>query len=339
MKIAISGLNNTDNPAPGIPVAKSLSNKFSLIGLSYDASEPGNYQNLFSKTYLMPYPSSGFNELKARLEYIKKKDNIQVVIPNLDAELPLYIKYQDQISKEIGINLCLPSQENFELRNKNRLDKLCCKLGIKYPKTYQVNTIAELHKTIEDLSFPLMIKGNYYKAYKVSDTNNAINAFYNIYNEWGLPILLQECIDGEEINLAGIANGKGVLKGAVAIKKLTTTDLGKVWLGLTIKNDLLMQVAQEFTKLTKWQGAFELECIVNSNGIYMIEINPRFPAWVHLATEIGINLPEMLIKIIQNESFETKLDYPINKIYVRFVDEIVADFDEYKNLVLNKETR
>ncbi|WP_150467644.1 ATP-grasp domain-containing protein [Francisella sp. SYW-9] len=339
MKIAISGLNNTDNPAPGIPVAKSLSNKFSLIGLSYDASEPGNYQKLFSKTYLMPYPSSGFDELKARLEYIKKKDDIQAIIPNLDAELPLYIKYQEQISKEIGINLCLPSQENFELRNKNRLDKLCSNLGIKYPKTYQINTITELHETIEKLSFPLMIKGNYYKAYKVFNTKNAIEAFYNIYNEWGLPILLQEHIDGEEINLAGVANGKGDLKGAVAIKKLTTTDLGKVWLGLTIKNDLLLQTAQEFTKLTKWQGAFELECIVNSNGIYMIEINPRFPAWVHLATEVGINLPDMLIKIIQNENFETKLDYPINKLYVRFVDEIIADFDEYKILVLNKETR
>ena len=97
MKIAISGLNNTDNPAPGIPVAKSLSNKFSLIGLSYDASEPGNYQKLFSKTYLMPYRSSGFDELKVRLKYIQEKDNIQVIIPNLYAELPLYIKYQEQI--------------------------------------------------------------------------------------------------------------------------------------------------------------------------------------------------------------------------------------------------
>ncbi|BCD92532.1 hypothetical protein fh0823_26710 [Francisella halioticida] len=64
-----------------------------------------------------------------------------------------------------------------------------------------------------------MIKGNYYKAYKVSSTKSAIDAFYNIYNEWGSPILLQEHIDGEEINLAGIANGKGDLKGAVAIKK------------------------------------------------------------------------------------------------------------------------
>ncbi|WP_212789824.1 ATP-grasp domain-containing protein [Francisella halioticida] len=120
---------------------------------------------------------------------------------------------------------------------------------------------------------------------------------------------------------------------------MTTTDLGKVWLGLTIKNDLLLLTAQKFTKQTKWQGAFELECIVNNDGIYMIEINPRFPAWVHLATKLGINLPKMLIKIIQNKNFETKLDYPISKIYVRFVDETIDDFDEYKNLILNKETK
>jgi carbamoyl-phosphate synthase large subunit len=60
MKIAISGLNNTDNPAPGIGVAKSLKDRYSLIGLSYDPNEPGVYQGLFERVYLMPYPTLGY---------------------------------------------------------------------------------------------------------------------------------------------------------------------------------------------------------------------------------------------------------------------------------------
>ena len=77
MKIAISGLNNTDNPAPGIPVAKSLE-KHSLVGLSYDANEPGIYQGIFEKVYLMPYPSLGYEEFKNRIMHIKNESNIEM---------------------------------------------------------------------------------------------------------------------------------------------------------------------------------------------------------------------------------------------------------------------
>ena len=336
VKIAISGLNNTDNPAPGIPVAKSLTNTAELIGLSYDPNEPGNYQGLFKKIYIMPYPSNGYNEFISRIQYIKNQDNIHAIIPNLDAELPLYIKYQNQINK-MGIKLCLPSQESFNLRNKNKLGELSNKLDIEYPKTYEISSIAELQKITNENEFPLMIKGNYYKAYRVHNLNQAINAFVEISNEWGLPILVQKYVIGEEINLVGVADGLGELKGAVAIKKLTTTSIGKIWLGLTIKNDRLMQIAKDFIKLTSWKGPFELECIIDNDSIYMIEINPRLPSWVYFATEIGINLPQMVIDVMDNKNIQPYLEYPQNKMYIRFVDELVTDFDNYKTLFLQKE--
>ena len=156
MKIAVSGLNNTDNPAPGIPVIKSLQEKNRLIGLSYDPNEPGNYMQMTEKTYLMPFPSLGYEELRSRLEYIKERENIDAIIPNLDAELPLYIKYQDKI-EAMGIKLCLPSLENFELRNKNKLDSLSKQLNMTYPKTYEISTEKELYEIIEEkgAKFPL----------------------------------------------------------------------------------------------------------------------------------------------------------------------------------------
>ncbi len=338
MNIAISGLNNTDNPAPGLPVAKSLMKKHRLIGLSYDPNEPGNFMDPIEKTYLMPYPSLGFDELRVRLEYIKEKEQINALIPNLDAELPLYIKYQDEI-EAMGIKLCLPSNENFELRNKNKLDKLSEQLNIIYPKTHEISTIAELEEIIHDkgISFPLMVKGNYYKAYKAYNMESAIDSFYKISNEWGFPILVQEVVFGEEINLVGVADGKGELKGAVGIKKLTTTDIGKIWTGVTIMNEKLMEIAQDFSRQTGWKGPFELECIVNMNSVYLIEINPRFPAWVYFATAVGINLPQMVIDIINGVDMKPQLDYPQNKMYVRYVDELVTDFTNFTKLLVSKE--
>jgi len=336
MKIAISGLNNTDNPAPGIPLAKSLKDSYELVGFSYDPNEPGVYQGMTIKNYLMPFPSLGFEELKTRLEYIKNDIGIDAIIPNLDAELPLYIKYQKEI-EDIGIKLCLPSEENFELRNKNKLDKLSKTLGITYPKTFEISSIEELKKVSEELEFPLMIKGNYYKAYMAYNLESAIENFYKISNEWGFPILVQEVVKGEEVNLVGVGDGNGELKGAVSIKKLTTTEIGKIWTGLTIQNEKIMSIAKEFVKQTGWKGPFELECIVSMNSVYLIEINPRFPAWTYFATAIGVNLPKMVVEIMEGKDIEPILEYPQNKMYVRYVEELVTDFTDFMKLLSTKE--
>ncbi|MDQ7044431.1 MAG: ATP-grasp domain-containing protein [Sulfurimonas sp.] len=338
MKIAVSGLNNTDNPAPGIPVIKSLNEKYSTVGFAYDTNEPGNYMDIVRKTYLMPYPSLGFDELKTRLEEIQVKEKLDAIIPNLDAELPLYIKHQKEI-EAMGIKLCLPSAENFELRNKNNLDVLAKQLDITYPKTYEIGTIKELEEivTVSKSQFPLMVKGNYYKAYMSHNFESAVENFYKISNEWGFPILVQEVVYGEELNLVGVADGKGELKGAVAIKKLTTTDLGKIWTAVTIQNEKLMNIAKKFVKETLWKGPFELECIVNMNQIYLIEINPRFPAWVYFATQIGVNLPEMLVDIMQEKEIKPQLEYPQNKMYIRYTGEFVTDFTNFSKLLSSKE--
>jgi carbamoyl-phosphate synthase large subunit len=292
--------------------------------------------DLTDKTYLMPYPSLGFEEFKSRLLYIQEKENLDAIIPNLDAELPLYIKYQKEIG-EMGIKLCLPSEDNFELRNKNRLDKLSKRLGMTYPKTYEVGTVAELDACARKAKFPLMIKGKYYKAYKAYNLNSAIEYFYKISAEWGFPVLVQEVVTGEELNLVGVGDGKGELKGAVAIKKLTTTEIGKIWTGITIRNDKLMQIAKDFVNHTKWKGPFELECMVTMDSVFMIEINPRFPAWVYFATEIGINLPQMVVDIMAGKEVTQQLDYPQNRMYVRYTGEFVTDFKDFMTMLSSKE--
>jgi len=334
MKIALSGLNNTDNPAPGIPVAKSLLNKHKLIGLSYDPNEPGVYQGLFEKVYLMPFPSIGWEDTKERIIEIKNKSNIEAIIPNLDAELPMYIKYQKEIN-DLGIKTFLPTLENFEMREKKKLPEFSKKLGVKHPKTIEIISIDDLIKAAKEIGFPLMVKGNYYKAYKAHNLDEAIEFFYKISNEWGFPLLIQEVISGIEINYVGLANEE--LLGGVGIKKLTTTDLGKVWSAISINNEKLLNLAKKFVEITGWRGAFELEAIAVGDDIYLIEINPRFPAWVYFSTMLGINLPQMMVDLMIEKKVSPKLSYPQEKMYVRFVEETITDFSNFSKLLSAKE--
>jgi len=335
MKVALSALNNTDNPGPGIGVAKSLKDSCELIGLSYDPNEPGVYQNLFEKIYLMPYPTLGFNELKSRLLYIKEKSDIDFIIPNLDAELPLYIKYQKEI-EALGIKSYLPTLECFEMRDKAKLANLSKELNIKHPKTIEIGSLDDLVKATKELGFPVMVKGNYYKAYKAYSLDEAIDYYYKISNEWGFPLLIQEVVSGEEINFIGIGDGKELIAG-VGIKKLTTTELGKVWSAVSINNINLLKVSQDFVEFSGWRGAFEFEAISNGSDIYLIEINPRFPAWVYFSTQLGINLPKIMLDLAEGKSVEKLFNYETEKMYMRFVDETMVDFNQFTKLLATKE--
>lgn len=334
--IALTGINATDNPGPGVPIARSLkesSPNLPLIGLSYDPHDPGNYMDfLFNSTYSLPYPTQGWDRLLQSVLEVRKKHEIQLLIPSLDVELPLFIQNAPQL-KSLGIETFLPTAEQFNLRSKDTLAKMGSSLGLRYPKTIVVNSIEELTSTIEtEISLPCVVKGKYYKAYIVYNVSQAVLKFTEISDEWGFPILLQEVVTGTEVNLIGLGDGLGESCGMVAIKKLRTTHLGKIWSGVTLHAPELMDLGQRFIQRTKWRGPFELECIQSSDGLYLIEVNPRFPAWVYFATAIGINLPQRLVDLVLTGQCNRKSDFPSGKFFVRYTYEIVTDLENFHRL-------
>ena len=89
-----------------------------IIGLSYESLEPGLYMHdLVDKSYQIPYPSAGTDSLMTRLQYIHEIENLQLIIPNFDAELFNFIKLRDKL-KLMGIATFMPDSEQFEARDK-----------------------------------------------------------------------------------------------------------------------------------------------------------------------------------------------------------------------------
>lgn len=340
--IAVSGINATDNPGPGIPVAKSLKESdlpVRIVGLSYDVNDPGHYLGEYlDYSFILPFPTKGWQGIKERLFEIKKMVGLDLIIPCLDAELPLYIQYAGEL-EEAGIKTFLPDKELFSLREKENLTEVAEKIGITYPETIAVYSPAQLDAAIEKFSFPVMVKGPYYKAAKVSNHAAAHYNFNVISSEWGFPILVQQVVAGEEYNVIGLGSGDGKNMGMVAIKKTTITGLGKIWSGVTIKHQGMLAAAAAFVEGYRWRGPFELECIVDNEKIYLIEINPRFPAWAYFATGVGINLPERLARtVLQPDSGNCEKlcdsgDYQPGKLFMRYTDEKVVDIELFQNLV------
>jgi carbamoyl-phosphate synthase large subunit len=142
--VGISGINAVDNPGPGVGVARSLKADeelpLKIVGLAYDAMEPGNYLDwLIDKVFLMPYPSAGRDAYLDRLHYIKQSFGLDFIIPNLDAELPLYTNCHPEI-EQMGIKTFVPTQEQYRLRSKDRLPEVAERINLSIPQTWVVTS-------------------------------------------------------------------------------------------------------------------------------------------------------------------------------------------------------
>ena len=337
LTIAVTGLNNIDSPGPGIPVIRGLKESkhfnYRIIGLSYDAMEPGIYMHeVVDKTYQIPLPSAGQQSLLTRLEYIHQQEKLDVIIPNFDAELYNFIKLQDTL-KSMGIATFLPTLEQFEERHKSALPAFGEKYGIKVPKSRMINSMAEIHSLAYEFGYPLVVKGKFYDASIAYSPDLAMAYFNKISGKWGLPIIIQQYTPGTEVNLTGLGDGKGKLTGAVPMRKTYITDKGKAWAGVTLEDKELMKIAEKMVAGNKWRGGFELEMIrTDRNEYYLIEINPRFPAWVHLATGSGQNHPEALVRMALGEDVNPYKRYEVGKMFVRYSWDQIVDLKEFENI-------
>lgn len=339
--IAVSGINSVDNPGSGIGIIRSLKEvnpDYRCIGLSYDAMDPGLYLDQYvDRGFLLPYPSGPSERYMERLLYICEEQDVDIVIPAFDSELPNYIKNRELL-EDNDIKVLVPSWKQYIDCNKSNLPLLGERLNIKVPRTLPVSSIEELNAALDSVGFPAMLKGCFYEAYQATGYSDAHGLFSKLSQKWGLPVLVQQFVAGNDYNVIGLGSDSGKLLGAVAIKKLLLTQMGKVWTAVTIDNPAMMDICHAFIEETRFSGGFELEFrITRDETIYLLEINPRFPAWVYLASAAGVNLPHRYLLNVTEGKDTFANDYQVGKLLIRYTGELIKDISDFEDIVVKGE--
>jgi len=333
--IAVTGLNATDNPAPGVGVIRALRAHPDfdgrIVGLAYDSLDPGIYaKDLVDDVFLVPYPSQGLAAFRARLDEIHTRVPLDVVIPTLDAELPTFIDLEPELRRQ-GIGSFLPSKELFDLRSKANLAHLGELTNINTPATRVLADPSELRQLEDELPFPFWVKGAYYGALKVHDVHEAVAAYHQMVAKWGVPVIAQASVEGDEVDVVAVGDGRGGMVGAVPMRKRLLTDKGKGWAGIAIRDPEIEELSRRYFAATRWRGPCEIEMIRAQSGeLHLLEINPRFPAWCYLSAGAGMNLPWAVAQLAAGQSVEPMHDYQVGTMFVRIsVDQIVqlSDFE------------
>jgi carbamoyl-phosphate synthase large subunit len=342
INIAVTGLNNTDNPGPGVPVIRGIRESTDLnvriIGLAYENLEPGIYMpGITDITYLIPYPSSGTRVFLNRIMEIHQKERIDLIIPNFDAELYTFIKSEKLLAQQ-GIRTYLPSLSQLEERSKANLPAYGSRYGVKVPESREITSLNDIPSLREDFDYPLLVKGKFYDAYLAYNSEQVISHFNRIAAKWGLPVIIQEFIKGTEVNVVALGDGTGRTVAAVSMRKQYITDKGKAWGGITIADPKMMEITRDILAKTNWKGGMELEMIKTSSGeYYLIEINPRIPAWVYLAVGAGQNIPEALVKLAMNQQVEIMEEYQVGKMFIRYSWDMLGDISQFEKISMDGE--
>jgi carbamoyl-phosphate synthase large subunit len=339
MRVAVTGLHLGENCQPGPGVIRSLrdalGDELVVIGLAYDVFDSSLYApGLLDEAFLLPYPSAGPAAYLERLLEIHAAAPFDVLIPCLDVELPVVLHIAPALAAR-GIHTCLPSPEALGRRSKELLPTLAAELGVATPTTVTVGDHQALAAAGQRLGYPLVVKGPFYEAEVTHGPGEATAAFDRLAAKWGLPLLAQQFVKGEEFDVIALGDGDGGVHGAVAMRKTVITKLGKAWGAVTIHDDELIGFATKIVSALRWRGGCEIELLRSAadRRPYLIEVNPRFPAWVYLATAAGVNLPLGLCRLALGQPLPTFPSYRAGVFHVRHAAEVIGELGDLEALM------
>lgn len=328
-------MNATDNPAPGVAVARSLREapgfNGTIVGLGYDALDPGFYaKGLLDAAAIMPFPSAGRDATLHRLLEVQSRFGLDVLIPTLDSELRAVAALEPEL-RAAKIATLVPRIDSVDAASKPRLNELGAKAGFPVPESEAISTASAIPRLVGQFGLPIVIKGVFYGASIVYTEADAVQAFHHFVASWGLPVIVQRFIKGEEYNVAGLGDGRGNTIGAVAMRKMALTEKGKGWAGVTIDDERLVEVTERVVGALNWRGGLEVEFIKDSDGekVYVAEVNPRFPAWVHLATAAGQNLAAACVDLALGQPVEKMRGYRVGTMFVRISIDQIAELERF----------
>lgn len=337
--VAVTGMNATDNPAPGVAVARALRHDPSfqgkLIGLGYNALDPGFYASgLLDGGAILPYPSAGREALRNHLFKVHETFGVDVYMPTLDSELRGAIGIADELQRA-GIHTFLPTLDALERSSKPRLHELNRSPGVKVPDSEPITSVDGIPRAIRKYGLPIVVKGPYYGGEVTYNETDAVAAFHRFIATWGGPIVVQRFIAGEEYNVAAIGDGHGGMVGAVAMRKMALTDKGKGWSGITVDNPALIDLSAAVVSALSWRGGLEVEVMreASSGDLYVAEINPRFPAWIYLSAGAGQNLPLAAVRLALGLDVPSPMPaYRPGTMFVRISLDQICDLATFEQL-------
>lgn len=279
---------------------KKLELKGSVIAGDID---PNSSSFLFADKKII-LPRSTSNNFIHFLKKYCKSESIKLLIPTRDGELRLFAEHKKEF-EEIGTTVMVSDEGTIDICNdKYKFFKYLSDNDIKTPVTYFPNHL-QLHGLYYPFSFDkyCIIKPRY-----GSGTKNVykVNMDYRFENElWFFmhyvkDAIVQKYIDGVEYTIDVFSDfDKNII--SIIPRERREVINGESVIGETIDDDVIINEAKRLISVLGTIGHVNVQCIKNDDGVFFIDLNPRYGGGSWLSIIAGGISPIWLIKLVQGE--------------------------------------
>ncbi|HNT33793.1 MAG TPA: ATP-grasp domain-containing protein [bacterium] len=326
MNILITGAGG----GSGIYSIKVLKETTDHYVIGADASPYSAGLFLADEGYVFPVARQQQAFLDRVHETVIAKD-IDVIIPNVDEELPLFARPDVQstlgakviVSPLETILICASKQETIR-----RLESV-----VPCPRTLSGGD------DLSGIAFPVHIKPDNGRGsrhtYIVEDAIALEECFRQLEKHLGdrRNILIQEYLPGTEYTVDVLCDLSGTPLVVVPRVRLKTS-AGLSIQGRTIRHTGLIENVYAIAKSLAFHGPVNMQFREDVSGVpRLLEINPRFSGGLPIVCAAGANTPALLLELLQNRPIE----WPVVQqswregIVLRYLEEFFIPWDEWQD--------
>jgi carbamoyl-phosphate synthase large subunit len=329
LRVAVTGLSSFDVINPGIGVARALRRApgiSRIYGLSYGTFDSGIYEaGLFDACFQLPVGESA-PAMLARLQEIQRNQPFDVVIPCLDGELARFIAIRDAL-EQADIATLLPTRESLDRRAKPRLfgGAVATDWGsFELPESIVARSEEEVLDAARTLGFPVAVKGPVAQCIPARCRDEASAAWRRLTAFGTNEVILQPFIPGKFFAVSTVLDRDHRPLSSLTVKKLAICERGSTWSAIPVENPRLEADCNRLLGEIGWVGPAELEFIRDElrDRYYLIEVNPRFTAWIYFSACLGINQPAIAVHAAAGEDMPAGTDAAVRgpsgeKVFLR----------------------
>jgi diaminopimelate decarboxylase len=292
-KIIISGFYSGPSPSAGLGIARSMRQAFPqahITGIDYWEGSSGLAHEVLDERIV--FPSWQYMDQAQHVAFIKKElDDGAFYLSALDMEV-------EWLAGKINHHrLLTPQKSSLAFANKPEV-KVGELLPFSQPEIFRDGLDDQkLYDFCRKHSWRVWVKGAFHGATFATSWAQLERARLSFgFKDDPSSVSYQSHIRGMEESICFSAY-QGRLLDSVMMQKRVTTPEGKTWSGSVRAIDAAAsKILAEAVRSMNWTGGGELELLRDEDDrLWLMEFNPRFPAWIHGSTLAGHNLPAALV--------------------------------------------
>lgn len=269
---------------------EELGLKGRVVAADTDPFSPGLF--FCAAHHIVPLSTSP--DYIANIKDICGREEISLLVPTIDEELPVYGRHRDEFAR-MGVRIPVVDEKIGTVCNDKYLTyHFFREHGLPMAETYLPDEVRSLRPPL-----PLFIKPRIGRG--------AVGA-HPIYSARELDFFLdyvpdpvvQRFLSGREYTIDVLCDFDGKIISIVPRERMVIRS-GVCDRGRTFKNANMMALAARAVEALRLVGPANLQCKMDGDDITFFEVNPRFSGAIQLTVSAGADFPRLIVEMLLGE--------------------------------------